>query len=68
MGNPQYLDKFITDSGKKKGYLANRLGVTRQTFSKKVQDPSSFTNLQTEILCAELNITKLSDRQKIFCE
>ena len=52
MGNPQHLDKFITDSGKKKGYLANRLGVTRQTFSKKVQDPSSFTNLQTEILCA----------------
>ena len=68
MGNPQHLDKFISDSGKKKGYLANRLGVTRQTFSKKVQDPSSFTNLQTEILCAELNITKLSDRQKIFCE
>lgn len=68
MGNPQYLDKFILDSGKKKGYLADKLGVTRQTFSKKVQDPSSFTNLQTEILCAELNITKLSDRQKIFCE
>lgn len=68
MGNPQYLDEVIVASGKKKGYLAERLGVTRQTFTKKIKDPSSFTNLQTEILCEELNITKLSDKQKIFCD
>lgn len=67
MGNAQYLDEIISASGKKKGYLADKLGITRQTFTKKTQDPSSFTNLQTEILCSELNITKLSDRQKIFC-
>lgn len=67
MGNPLYLEEAITASGKKKGYLADRLGMTRQTFSKKIQDPSSFTNLQTEILCDELSITKLSDKQKIFC-
>lgn len=67
MGNPQYLDNAILTSGKKKGYLAERLGISRQTFTKKSKDPSSFTNLQTEILCEELNITKLSDKQKIFC-
>lgn len=67
MGNPQYLDDIISASGKKKGYLAERIGVTRQTFSKKAKDPASFTNLQANILCEELNITKLSDRQKIFC-
>lgn len=67
MGNPLYLEEAITASGKKKGYLAERLNMTRQTFSKKIQDPSSFTNLQTEILCDELSITKLSDKQKIFC-
>lgn len=67
MGNPLYLEEAITASGKKKGYLAKRLGVSRQTFSKRIQDPSAFTNLQTEILCDELNITKLSDKQKIFC-
>jgi DNA-binding Xre family transcriptional regulator len=67
MENTQYLDKIIVSSGKKKGYLADRLGMTRQTFSKKIQDPSSFTNLQTNILCEELNITLLSERQKIFC-
>lgn len=67
MGNPQYLDDAILTSGKKKGYLAERLGISRQTFTKKSKDPSSFTNLQTEILCEELNITKVADRQKIFC-
>lgn len=67
MGNPQYLEEVICSSGKKKGYLAERLGVTRQTFTKKCKDPSSFTNLQANILCEELNVTKLSDRQKIFC-
>lgn len=67
MGNAQHLEDAINASGKKKGYLADRIGCTRQTFSKKSKDPSSFTNLETEILCTELNITKLSDRQKIFC-
>lgn len=67
MGNPQYLDDAILASGKKRGYLAEKLGITRQTFTKKAKDPSSFTNLQTEILCEELNITKTVDRQKIFC-
>lgn len=67
MGNPQYLEEFISASGKKKGYLADVLGVSRQTFAKKSKNPSSFTNLQTEILCKELNISKLTDRQKIFC-
>jgi hypothetical protein len=68
MGNPQYLDEMILRSGKKKGFLAEKLGMTRHTFAKKAKDPSSFTNLQTEILCTELSITKLSDKQKIFCE
>lgn len=66
MGNPQYLEKVINNSGKKKGYLAERIGVTRQTFTKKCKDPSSFTNLQVSILCDELSITRLTDRVKIF--
>lgn len=66
MGNPQHLEEVIDKSGKKKGYLAERIGVTRQTFTKKCKDPSSFTNLQVSILCDELNITKLTDRVKIF--
>ncbi len=66
MGNPQHLEEVIDKSGKKKGYLADRIGVTRQTFTKKCKDPSSFTNLQVSILCDELSITKLTDRVKIF--
>lgn len=67
MGNAQYLENAIAASGKKKSYLADRIGVTRQTFSKKCKEPALFTNLQTEVLCNELNITKASERMKIFC-
>lgn len=67
MGNPQYLEELIVASGKKKGYLAARLGMTRPTFNKKRKNPSSFTNFQSDILCEELNITDLKERQKIFC-
>ena len=66
MGNPQYLEDLIRVSGKKKGYLADRIGVTRQTFATKCKNPENFTNLQASILCDELNITKLTDRLKIF--
>lgn len=67
MGNPQYLDELIKMSGKKRAFLAEKLGISRQTFAKKCKDPSSFTNLQANILCDEINVTKLTDRQKIFC-
>lgn len=67
MNNAQYLEEAIENSGKKKGYLAEKVGMTRQTFKKKCDDPTSFTNLQANILCDELNITRLTDRQKIFC-
>lgn len=66
MGDVKHLEKVIEDSGKKKGYLAEKIGVTRQTFTKKCKEPETFTNLQVSILCEELNITKLTDRVKIF--
>ena len=66
MGDVKHLEKVIEDSGKKKGYLAEKIGVTRQTFTKKCKEPETFTNLQVSIPCEELNITKLTDRVKIF--
>lgn len=66
MGNAQHLEDAIKNSGKKKGYLADRIGISRQTFTKKCKDPSSFTNLQARVLCAELEINRLTDREKIF--
>ena len=66
MGDAKLLEEVIGKSGKKKGYLAEKIGVSRQTFSKKCKEPEMLTNLQVSILCDELNITKLTDRVKIF--
>ena len=66
MGNPKLLNEVIKNSGKKKGYLAEKIGVSRQTFTKRCKEPEMLTNLQVSILCEELNITKLTDRVKIF--
>ena len=64
----QYLENKIGSSGKKKSYLARKLGISRQTFSKKCKNPSLFSNLQAEILCEEIGIFDIEDKNKIFLQ
>jgi len=62
----QYLEEKIRESGKKKEYLAKQCGITRQSLSSKVRNDSQFTVDQVSVLCKELNITKLSEKDRIF--
>lgn len=66
MVDTQYLEKIIADSGKKKSYLASRIGCSIQAFRLKCQNKYDFTLSQADILCEELGITKLSEKEKIF--
>ena len=66
MANTQYLDELILKSGKKKTYLAEKIGCSRQYFYKKCNNEAPFTVNEANILCEELNITKLSEKEKIF--
>lgn len=66
MVNTQYLENLIISSGKKKSYLAERIGCSRQYFRMKCNNEAPFTLNEADILCSELNITKLSDKEKIF--
>ena len=66
MVNVLYLDKKITDSGKKKCYLADKIGCSRQYFRKKCNNEAPFNTDEVAILCSELNITKLTEREQIF--
>lgn len=61
-----YLENLIAESGKKKSYLADKLGVSIQTLRKKIIGESDFTMREVDILCTELCINKLSDKEKIF--
>ncbi len=66
MTNTKLLEKRIADSGKKKGYLAQKVGLSRAGFRNCMTNKAEFTASQIDILCAELNITSLKDRFAIF--
>lgn len=66
MTNTKELERRISDSGLKKSYIAKTLGLSRQGFSNKVNNKSPFTTTQITLLCSLLNITKLTDKERIF--
>ena len=66
MVDTQYLETLICNSGKKKNYLSNKIGCSRQYFLMKINNKAPFTTDEVAILCEELNITKLKEKEKIF--
>ena len=66
VANPQYLDEEIKKSGLKRAYLAEKCGMTRQSFTTKCKNPCSFTAAQVSVLCKELKITQLTRQNQIF--
>lgn len=64
--NTQLLEKKIQESGLKKGYLAERCGLSRAGFRNCELNKAEFTTSQVEILCEELKITSLREKQTIF--
>ncbi len=66
MTNTEMLEKRISDSGKKKGFLAEKVGLSRAGFRNCITNKAEFTASQIDILCAELNITSLKDKESIF--
>lgn len=66
MTNTEMLEQRISDSGKKKGFLAEKVGLSRAGFRNCMTNKAEFTASQIDILCEELNITSLKDRFAIF--
>lgn len=66
MVDTELLEEWIVASGKKIGYLAKKIGVSRQYFNMKRNNKADFTNRETDILCSELGITSLMEKEKIF--
>lgn len=66
MVNTLLLVEKIKESGLKREYLASKLGITRQAFLNKVNRKTDFTAREIKILCKELNITKLTEKEEIF--
>lgn len=66
MTNQKLLEKKILESGKKKCYLAKKCGLSRMGFLNCVKGDALFNTSHVKILCAELNITSLKERESIF--
>ena len=66
MNNTELLEKKIAESGKKKGYLAAKIGLSGAGFRNCVTNKADFRASQIEILCEELKITSLKEKESIF--
>lgn len=66
MVDTQLLEEEIKKSGKKKSYLAEKCNCSIQALRLKIQGKYDFSTSQVDILCAELGITSLLKKEKIF--
>ena len=66
MTNTKLLEKKIKESGKKKGYLAERCGLSRAGFRNCELNKAEFTASHIDTLCVELEITSLREKEAIF--
>lgn len=66
MTNTELLKDLIKQSGKKKGYLAKRCGLSRAGFRNCETNKAEFKQSHIDILCDELNITSLKVKEAVF--
>lgn len=66
MTNTEMLRNLISKSGFKLEYLAAKCGITRQSLSNKITNRNLFTAKEIEILCRELKVNTLTDKERIF--
>ena len=64
--NTQLLDEAIKQSGKSKSHLASKCNMSIQSFRLKRLNIYPFTTDDVEVLCNELNIKTLVQKDKIF--
>ena len=63
--NTKLLQQKIKDSGLKMGFIAERLGRSRQALSDKIHGKTEFLPSEIRILCELLHLSD-DDRRLIF--
>lgn len=66
MTNTEMLEDLIRQKGIKKSFLAEKLGVTRQTFDSYLKNRSEFRVSQVNTLCEVLGIEDPAIKEAIF--
>lgn len=65
MANPQLLDIYWHNSGRKKVYLAEKADISRPRLDYIFSHPETATVGQADVLCKEMSINA-NDRKDIF--
>lgn len=66
MNNTKLLEDKIKKSGKKKSFLAQKVGLSSAGFRNCIKNKAEFKSSQIDILCEELGITSLREKESIF--
>ena len=60
------LNKYISESGLKIGFIVDKLGISRQAFARKMRGTITFKASEVYTLCDILRISE-ADKKDIFC-
>lgn len=60
------LNDIIKESGLKKTYIAEQLGISKASFSAKVNGKGEFNVREVIVLCKILGIRSLQEKEDIF--
>lgn len=66
MVNTEKLNMKIKDSGKTKTHLAKKAGISLTTLRSKINNLYPFNSDEMEVLCSELDIKALTEKESIF--
>ena len=66
MTNTMLLEKAIQDSGLKKAFIAEKIGLTPAGFRNCVTNKAEFKASQINILCDLLGIGDLETKEAVF--
>ena len=66
MTNTEELRRIIKNSGLKLEYIAEQLGITRFSLSKKIENVTEFKTSEVQKMCDVLQISDPSMKEAIF--
>lgn len=66
MTNTEMLRDAIKRSGLKLEFIAEKLGITRFSLSKKIENVTEFKTSEVQKMCDVLQITDPQDKEAIF--
>ena len=66
MTNTKALERKISESGLKLGFIAEKLNISYHWLKKKINNEQPFKAYEIQILCDVLSISDLEEKETIF--